>query len=218
VRWAIGCGLVAIASCFPRLGHAQALETGVLSLEQGDAAAPPRASAVPQTPHASEAPAHLVRTRYGLEILLSDAISLSVASIGLVAASNERAKAFGPSLVLLGMASYELAPSAIHWAHARPAMMPASLGLRFGLTTTGLLVGAFSRPCPPSNNDDVPLCGSAGAVLGGFLGGAVIASAIDSALFARDNPAPAAEASRFGVAPTLSIAGKSGGVSVFGAF
>ena len=157
------------------------------------------------------------RPWYGHEVLIADAVTASLTGLGLGLA-NANKDPHG-QVAVLGFSSYVLSAPIIHGVHERWGMATASLSLRFFTPLVGLLVGASTGTCPQNEGGDVAFCGSAAAVDAGLLGGMVLASAIDAALFSYENRKPEIEAAaRFGIAPAFSVAGRSGELRAFGTF
>lgn len=108
---------------------------------------------------------------YGWQVLVADGASLIVLPIGAGVSQSE----------ILGFAAlggYLLAPPIMHGARGRWGIAAASLGLRLGVPTVGLLLGAAvdSESCRGGD-----FCVEAGAALG-FVAGILGAVALDASL------------------------------------
>ncbi len=113
---------------------------------------------------------------YGWQILLVDAASL-VSGAVLAGAGNDTAGA-GVAVIVGG---YVLGGPIVHWSNGQVGKGFASLGLRLGAPTAGILTGlAFGAALSGGDSEGAAV----GAALG-FLGGTVAAVVIDSAAFAR---------------------------------
>ena len=156
------------------------------------------------------------RPWYGNEILISDAVTVSLTGLGMGLAANHGNNG---EVLLLGFGSYVLASPIIHGVHERWGIATASLSMRFFVPLAGALIGANSGTCPRNDEGDDLFCGSSAAIEAGFLGGMALASAIDASLFSYENRKPEAyAASTFGIAPALSPDGKRGELRAFGTF
>ena len=145
---------------------------------------------------------------YGWQTLIADGTSLIVLPVVAGATQSE---------ALLGMAvgGYFLAPPIIHAVHGRWGMTFASLGIRLGLPTVGILLGAAV-----DQDSCRDFCLPVGAAIG-FLVGVGGAVTIDAALFSdekidtdeRDAAAARAKRRGFSWTPVLGPR-KEGGFDV----
>jgi hypothetical protein len=159
------------------------------------------------------------RPWYGDQILIADAVTMSLTTVGLAMANRNTSSGRTPdtTLAVIGYASYVLTAPIIHGVHERWGMVPASMGLRVGLPVMGLLYGALSRQC--SEDADTSSCDTTLAAEVGLLSGMVVATVLDASLFARENREYEwQETSSVGIAPAFSAANKSGELRVFGTF
>lgn len=210
-------GLLCVASCvIARVAHAQSWED-----PEGDVApSVPTAPPVPAQPVAARTQwARVTQTRawYGNQILISDALTVSLTSVGLGLA-NANKDPHG-QVVSLGFGSYVLAAPIVHGVHERWGIATASFSLRFFTPLAGALVGASYGTCPHNDQSDGVLCGNTTAIEAGFLGGIVIASALDAALFSYENrTSEPATTGTLSIAPAISADGKCGELRAFGTF
>jgi hypothetical protein len=149
---------------------------------------------------------------YGWQTLIADGTSLVVLPVLGGATQSE---------ALLGMAvgGYFLAPPVIHAVHGRWGMTFASLGIRLGLPTVGVLLGAAADQDECGGDLCLPVGAAIGFIIG--IGGAVT---IDAALLSdekidTEERDAAARAKRRGFAWTPVVGPrKEGGFDVgFGA-
>jgi len=155
--------------------------------------APPVADAPPMKSH-----------WYGGQILLVDAVSISVLVLGAGSSDTE-------GLVWLGVGGYVLGGPIVHWAHGNAGRGFGSLGLRVGAPIVGAFAGAGTEDCSGGGE----LCGLAGAAIG-FLVGATAAIVIDSAALAYEDVPARTEAIR--VVPNVGVSRNGMSLGLNGSF
>ncbi|HYQ29339.1 MAG TPA: hypothetical protein VER04_19045 [Polyangiaceae bacterium] len=171
-------------------------------------------------PQQPEPGAHSVKANrpwYGNQILISDAVTVSVMAVGIgIWGASESSRAPGMELSAVGALGYLLAPSIIHVAHHRPAISLASTSVRLALPMLAMTGVAYQ--CPPlGNQGDKCENGSWQAL--GFAAGILSASLIDIGLFSYDAPTTESNQTvQFSVAPYVSQDGKRGELRVLGTF
>jgi hypothetical protein len=158
------------------------------------------------------------RTWYGDQILISDAVSASLAGLGFALSTKNQLN----GVVGIGLVSYVLVPPIIHITQGRWGMAAASANLRFFVPIVGVLVAGAIHPTPVSNDNDDGgeiLLGDRNTSVLGYMAGAALVTALDVTVFAwklpsRESPTTAS----LGVVPVLSSDGKRGELRVFGTF
>ncbi|HTA92720.1 MAG TPA: hypothetical protein VK745_24245 [Polyangiaceae bacterium] len=159
------------------------------------------------------------RTWYGGQILISDAVSASLAGLGFALSTKNQLN----GVVGIGLASYVLTPPIIHITQGRWGMAAASANLRFFVPIVGMLVAGAIHPSPVSQDDDgvVPLGDTNTSVLG-YMAGAALVTALDVSVFAWKRPTQDAqespESATLGFVPVVSSDGKRGELLVLGTF
>jgi hypothetical protein len=154
------------------------------------------------TPQRMPVPDQPLVESYRLQTAIADGVAL----VTLAATHDASAGA------TFGVGTYLLGAPIIHLLHRRPGRALGSLALRAGLPLGAalLLEASHKNSCPSSSTQCDDLSGL-GLFVGGIIGGAVVASVLDTALLAKgdDPPArgwgPAVAPNHGGV--TLGIAG-----------
>lgn len=162
------------------------------------------------------------RAWYGSQVLMSDAVTVSVLGAGLGLALSDGSNAFERSaagFIWVGALGYALVPATIHVLHQRPAIALLSATMRVGMPAFGLIVGALSQcPITPDGGGGEKCDSDAGALIGLFAGIA-LATLNDAAWLSYDAPrAKPIQAAQFGLAPFLSQDGKRGELRAYGTF
>ena len=119
---------------------------------------------------------------YGWQTLTADGATLALLIAASAVSQGRDGEHLAPPMLVLGMASYELTPGIIHFAHRNPGRGFASFGIRFGLPLAGAFIGASA-----ASGCNGFFCEAGGAAVGLLLG-AGGAIAIDAAVFAYDDP------------------------------
>lgn len=151
---------------------------------------------------AAPPPAAPARVWYGWQILLADAASIGVASVG--GATSGLADGWRSLLIGLGTLGYVADGPILHAAHGDERHAGLSGALRLGLPVLGLAMGAAIAFVP------APHAPSFGGIVEGALVGAVActvpAIVIDSTVFAwQAAPGPAAPATGPSVRPITAF-------------
>ena len=222
---AVGCAVIAFAG----LVSAQTANNWRDSTDYlGPATPATGAVGVNPEPQARELSAPRVKPHrhwYGGQVLLSDAVTVSVLTAGIALAYSDGSNAFersAPGLIWTGALGYALTPAVIHAFHRRPAMALLSTTMRVGIPGLGLVMGALSQ-CPIGPADGSASSSKCDSDTGGLIGlfaGIGLATFFDVAGLAYDAPKaePARSAAQFGLAPFLSPDGKRAEVRAFGTF
>ena len=156
-------------------------------------AQPPAQERVVSASPTSESDGGLTREWYGAPIVFVDLAALGAFFGGMVA--SDRGNDLGSALMIAGGGTYLLAAPLVHVTQHQVGRGFASLGLRTGAplvgAVTGLIVGAiiglrdtseYDKACPKET-----WCGAHDMVMGGtvgFVGGLLVAAAVDSAALA----------------------------------
>jgi hypothetical protein len=161
------------------------------------------------------------RAWYGGQVLLSDALSLSLLAtgIGLAYSGGSKSEEWTRGLLWVGALSYALVPATIHVLHERPGIAFASATLRVAVPGLGLIVGAMVEcPITPDGGGGEKCQAGPGPVLG-LAAGILWASLLDAGWFSYDRPTVKSRpAAQFGLAPYLSQDGKRAELRAFGTF
>jgi hypothetical protein len=139
---------------------------------------------------------------YGWQTLAVDGLSVSAVGVGLAFRDEHPV---GYLALGSGLAGYVLAAPIVHFAHGRTTPAFASLALRVGAPTVGVLSGGligYGVGCAVDCNGDFGAEGGmlVGALAGG-VAGAVSAMVVDAVVFARE---PAATTAQVHWMPTSS--------------
>ncbi|HET7544014.1 MAG TPA: hypothetical protein VFK05_29285 [Polyangiaceae bacterium] len=172
-------------------------------------------NAAPQSPEPSAHSEWPPPNWYGGQLLISDAVTLSVFGTGIGLANagktGSTAQNIAPGFLWAGTLGYVFAPATIHVVHGRPGIALASASLRFVAPLFGAFLGTSG--CRNGN------CGSESGPWVGLTAGILLASLLDAGAFAYDRRATTSEqTAQFGVSPFLSSDGKRGELRVFGTF
>jgi len=209
---------VALVVCgFSGLAWAQATELRHDSSDQLAKATPHgRSGDVTGVPQPREMGAPGVpsqRAWYGGQVLISDAVTLSVLGTGFGLAHGNAAPDASAALIPIGALGYVLVPATIHAFHGQPTTALKSLCLRVGLPALGVVIGK-AQDCPASDGGK---CG-AGPMLG-LAVGIALASLLDAAVLSYDQPsADQVQSAQFGISPFLCADGKRGELRAYGTF
>jgi len=179
---------------------------------------------VTQEPQRREtgAPSEESRSWYGDQVLISDAVTVSMlgAGLGLALSDNKAGHSAAATMIPIGALGYALVPATIHWFHGRFTIGLASISVRVGAPVLGLLIGAqFNCPLPPDGSEHQCESGSDLAPTLGLFAGLAFASLLDAAAFSYDDPsAERSQSAKFGLAPFLSADGKRAELRAYGTF
>jgi hypothetical protein len=165
-----------------------------------------------------------VRAWYGGQLLVGDAVTLSVlfTGVGLSYSDGSSAQA-APGVIWVGALGYALVPATIHVLHARPAIAVASTFMRVGSSGLGVMMGAMIEcPITPAHGSSKEKCDTGPGPVIGLSAGVLLASLLDAGLFSYDRPSTEnttkKQTPQFGLSPYLSPDGKRGELRAFGTF
>lgn len=161
-----------------------------------------------QVPEPPEPPA-ATRTWYGWQTLIVLGSSVAVGALGVATASaGEGGRQFGAVAFALGGWGVFFGGPAVHWAHGHAGRGFATMGLSLGLSTAGMLVGAYVDRESPLR----------GLLVGAYVG-LFCALVVDVAALAYDDvPPPSAARHGLRLAPDLRLSGRGGTLGVVGTF
>jgi hypothetical protein len=149
------------------------------------------------------------RDWYGWETLLTDSLATGVVGMGI---STGRAPYAG-TFAFAGLGTFALGGPIVHAAHGRWGIAAADVGLRVGSVALGAVVGGMLGKAAQGNScggaagvDDICVPSDSGLIEGVFFGGmvgVVVASAIDSAVLAREPRASPPDEARLTWSPMV---------------
>ena len=169
----------------------------------------------PLAPEPEPAPMTAPMTADHTEAYRAQTLGADAAAVGLVllaAATDGSGRHSNTTSVLeLAAATYVIGGPLIHLLHDRPGRAAGSLALRVGAPFVLALLGGYlataGQNCSGYDACDSDSANIAGAMLGGLVG-AITASVIDAAVFAKGDPSP--------LAPHLTATAVRGGGMTFG--